>query len=71
MSHNGNDDDGQGDMTPNYINSEPNVNDKKTQMFSSHTFTHEYTPVPYSVSSSEGNNVAWHPTEQSMGICPL
>eukprot|EP00973_Karenia_brevis_P032809 4528954-Karenia_brevis.AAC.1 len=71
MSHNGNDDDGQGDISPNSINSKPNDNDKKTQMFNNHAYTHNYTPIPDLVSSSEADNVAWHPTEHPSGICPL
>eukprot|EP00973_Karenia_brevis_P086676 12018608-Karenia_brevis.AAC.1 len=71
MSHNGTDDDGQGDMTPNSISSELNDNDKKAQMFNNHAYTHDCTPIPNLVSSSEANNVAWHLTEQPSGICPL
>eukprot|EP00973_Karenia_brevis_P036130 4982123-Karenia_brevis.AAC.1 len=71
MSHNGNDDDGQGDMTPNSINYEPNDNDKKTHMSNNHAYTHNYIPIPNFDSSSAANNEALHFTEQTRGICPM
>eukprot|EP00973_Karenia_brevis_P000796 110262-Karenia_brevis.AAC.1 len=64
MSPNGNDDVGNGDMTPESNISEPNEKYKKTQMVSTYTYTiHEKTPFPNFGSSSEANLSLIHISE--------
>eukprot|EP00973_Karenia_brevis_P017431 2391262-Karenia_brevis.AAC.1 len=59
MSFNGNDDDGQGDMTPSPINSEPKDNDNWTQVSNKYADIHDYPPTPSLDGSSASNEAAW------------
>eukprot|EP00973_Karenia_brevis_P001097 150590-Karenia_brevis.AAC.1 len=71
MSHEGNDDDGQGDTTPNSINPEPKYCDKRTQMSGRNAYTYDYPSTSNHMGSTEANDEAWPFTNQTTGICPF
>eukprot|EP00973_Karenia_brevis_P058370 8128674-Karenia_brevis.AAC.1 len=71
MSHKGNDDNGQGDMNPSSINSEPPFYNKVTMMSETPSYEHDH-PSSVNFDGSSGDmGSTWLYMNQSAGICPL